>query len=88
MGLGHAAYLVQRLHEFIVSKIPGLGRCPLAREWGLSREDLLSPALVAVIVDDLNVFHFLGLAGALGLLAGVEEIYEPDFVVRLQAETP
>ena len=40
MGLGHAVYLVQRFHEYLVEKMTGLQKFVFAREWGCAPQSL------------------------------------------------
>ena len=55
MGLSHAVFLVQVLHEWILRRVDSMKKAAVPREWGLRPASACLRMLAGVIVDDLYI---------------------------------
>ena len=55
MGLSHAVFLVQVLHEWILRRVESMKKAAVPREWGLRPASACLRMLAGVIVDDLYI---------------------------------
>ncbi|MED5199011.1 MAG: hypothetical protein VYB51_04315, partial [Gemmatimonadota bacterium] len=76
MGLSHAVFLVQVLHEWIIRRVPAIRRAARPREWGLRPREMYRSLLAGVIVDDLYLLSVKSREEVDQALAEVEPIYD------------
>ena len=75
MGLSHAVFLVQVLHEWILRGVERMQTAAVPREWGLRPLAAKLSMLAGVIVDDLYIVGLNGPAEVDALLAEAEPVY-------------
>ena len=76
MGLPHAVFLVQVLHEWLIRRVPAIRRAARPREWGLRPREMYRSLLAGVIVDDLYLLSVKSKEEVDQALAEVEPIYD------------
>ena len=75
MGLSHAVFLVQVLHEWILRRVESMKKAAVPREWGLRPASACLRMLAGVIVDDLYIVGLESKEEVDPLLADAEPEY-------------
>ena len=75
MGLSHAVFLVQVLHEWILRRVESMQKAAVPREWSLRPASACLRMLAGVIVDDLYIVGLESKEEVDSLLADAEPEY-------------